>query len=88
VQSLEQQFAAWVRTKPEDGAYEYSDHCGCAMHQFLVAAGYPVRHVWAHHWVDTSGREHWFDGGLGSRLGEAVRNTPHNFGALAKRLAA
>jgi hypothetical protein len=75
---------AWARTKPADESYPYYDTCGCALHQFLVARGLPVRLTGGGgYWVDTSGRSHQADVPF-----DVLANTPHTFGALAERIEA
>jgi hypothetical protein len=90
VKSFDQQVADWARTKPADEAYDYTSPCGCALFQFMMERGYPVRFVYAFHWVETGGQSHWFNDG--NRLAftpasGAVAERPWTFGALADRLS-
>jgi hypothetical protein len=90
MKSFDQQVADWARNKPADEAYDYHQPCGCALHTFLTESGYPVHRVYAYHWRDLSGANHWFwDHGRQdhSKLSAALADTPWTFGALAERLS-
>jgi len=82
------EFAAFARAKG-GGAYRYSDFTNCACAQFLKASGRCAKPlVYAHHWEDEAGGEHWFPGGFASPIGIAISDGDHTFSALADRLEA
>jgi hypothetical protein len=85
VKSFEQQFTDWVRSKPADEAYDYSDVLNCALCQFLRETGMakaPL--VGGYRWTEDDAETgwHYFD----VKLDDAVCAGPHTFGALAERL--
>lgn len=41
MQSITEQFKAWVRTKPADERYDFTEAGKCAFYQFAVAYGLP-----------------------------------------------
>ena len=83
-QSLTEQFKAFVASKPADEEYDYTACDGCALYQFLEAAGYPVAGVGGGEWRDRDNQYHHFPNGLGA----ALVSLPHAFGALHQRLEA
>ena len=90
MQSLAKQFEAFCRSKPADEEYDYGDVRGCAIFQFLEAAGYPLRSVGDYYWRDTGGTEHALPSLMRSKLAGGpglVSAFPWTFGALADRLS-
>jgi hypothetical protein len=81
-QSLTEQFKAFVASKPADEGYDYMANSGCAMFQFLHAAGYPVAGVRGDGWRSHDYRVHLFP----DSLSVALRGFPWTFGALLTRL--
>lgn len=84
MQSFDAQFAAWVRTQPEDGVYDYCAPCGCAMYAFLSEVGFPVESVGPFDWSDSAGNAHM----ISDQMEDALARSPYTYGALAQRLAA
>jgi len=82
--SLQQQFADWVARQPAEREYDYGDICGCAFHEFLVDAGFPVETVGGDNWKNQSGVLHR----LPEALATALVKKPWTFGGLADRLVA
>lgn len=90
MQSITEQFKAWVRTKPADELYCYGDNDNCAMGQFLLDSGLCLN--------PRVGGDYWRDGSLPllernlhplpERLRAALSRAPYTFGALAERLGA
>lgn len=86
MQSLEQQFEAWVRTKPADEEYRFHDNSRCAVAQFLRDNGFAKEPIcsalgWWDLSEDTVCRRAPF-------VSDAVLMAhPTTFGALADRLS-
>lgn len=81
MQSLTEQFKAWVRTKPADKAYDYGSNRRCAFCQFLQEHGYASQPwVGGSFWTDDYGADH----PIPSDLIEAL--VAWTFGDLAERL--
>lgn len=81
---------AWARTKPADETYEFFDACGCAMGQFLLAAGIARRpHVDLNRWQEGSGedaQQHHFDERAHKAAHNNFERSGWTFGAFADRL--
>lgn len=78
------EFLAFVKSKPADEAYDWFSITGCAMHQFLVARGFPVSTTGRWDWADTGGDFH----PIPDIAHESASVTPYTFGSLASRLEA
>lgn len=48
----------WLKKKPANGRYLYSQHNACVLYQYLSAAGLPVASVRPEEWLDTEGKRH------------------------------
>ena len=46
----------WLRTKPKDEGYKYSEPYGCLIFQYLKAVGIPVEYVTPGHWGGGPGK--------------------------------
>lgn len=90
--SLSQQFAAWVRSKPEDELFDPWDGRKCVGFQFMREHGFPINFFGVHHWEDRDGVWHQAPSLISDAVDWATDQTSYaepqvSFGALASRLA-